>query len=307
MANHKSSLFPLILLISGCAADDASLDELSQASPTEVISEREDAEEVEIIYREATESLEVVVDVEKLTRAAQGSTIEMKIDVTTPDGTTTRHDLHWTNGEDLAIPRIEAPVLHNGSYEVVVTELAIDGRALEMPGVSGQRMRMNVQSDLDSLRSHNDNDDGNWDDDGGHDDDDDDDDDDGGHHDGGGWDDDDDGGHDDGDGGWDDDGGHGGGGGGGHGDKKCKKKGKKKHGSDHNDKLHGSDRNDSIYGYDGKDKLWGYECNDKLYGGRGDDNLKGGKGKDYLDGGKGYDRCEGGAGKDEFRSCEDIY
>jgi hypothetical protein len=298
MANHKS-LFPLILLISGCAADDVSLDELSQASPTEVSSEREDAEDVEIIYREATESLEVVVDVEKLTRAAQGSTIEMKIDITNPDGTTTRHDLNWTNGEGLAIPRIEAPVVHNGSYEVVVTELAIDGRALEMP-FSGQPMRMNVRGDLESLRSHND--DGNWDDDGGHD---------GGHDDDGDWDDDgghDDDGHDgghDGDGGWDDDGGHGGGGG--HGGQKCKKKGKKKYGDDHSDKLRGTEYNDILYGKGGNDKLWGYECHDELYGGKGDDNLRGGKGKDYLDGGKGYDRCEGGAGKDEFRSCEDIY
>lgn len=295
MKNRKTSLFPLVLLISGCTADDASLDELSRVSPAEITTEQspeselsdESDEDIEIIYREATASLEVVVDVDKLTRAARGSTIEMKIDVTTPDGVTTRHDLNWTSGEGQDVPRIEAPVVHDGPYEVVVTELAVDGRVLE-GALTQQRLRMDVRGDVQpqaALGDDGHDDDGDHDG-GDHDDDDDDDD--------GDW---DDGDHDDDDGDWEEDGGHNG--------KKCKK-GKTKHGGDYGDKLHGSDRNDKIYGYGGRDKLWGYECNDELYGGKGNDTLRGGKGRDFLHGGKGEDRCEGGAGKDEFRSCEYI-
>jgi hypothetical protein len=299
MKNHNKALFPLVFLISGCAADEVPLDELARVAPTETMTEQsENEEEIEILYREASESLEVVVDVEKLTRTALGSTIEMQIDVTTPDGATTRHDFNWTKDEDQAIPRIEAPVLNDGVYEVVVAELAIDGRILDRPFT---RQRMDVRTSRDPQESHrDDDDDGGWDDDDDGDHDGDwDDDDDGGHD--GDWDDDDDGGH---DGGWDDDddGGHDGGG---HGGKKCKK-GKKRHGSDYGDKLHGSDRNDILYGHDGKDKLWGYECHDDLYGGKGRDILKGGKGDDFLHGGKGEDTCIGGKGKDEFRSCEYI-
>jgi Ca2+-binding RTX toxin-like protein len=307
MENRNKSLLPLLFLISSCAADDAPIDQLSRASPAEMATEESperdlsiDEEEIEIIYREATSSLEVAVNVEKLTRMAGGSTIEMQVEVTTPDGATTRHDFSWTNGEDRVIPRIEAPVLHNGLYEVVVTELAIDGRMLDG---SFMRQRMDVRGDRDPQESHQDGG-GGWDDDddddGGHDGWDDDDD---GDHDGGDWDDDDDGGHDGGDwdddddGGWDDDGGHGG--------DKCKR-GKKKHGGDSNDKLRGTERNDLLYGHDGRDKLWGYECHDSLYGGDGRDTLKGGKGRDFLHGGKGEDTCEGGQGKDEYRSCERI-
>lgn len=289
MANHKTTLFPLILLISGCAADEIPLDELPRVSPAEITTEEslDDQEEIEIVYREADETMEVVVNMEKMARA--GSAIEMLIDVTTPDGATTRHGFNWTNGDDREIPRIEAPVLSNGPYEVVVAELVIDGRALDGPFT---RQRMDVRGGLEPQGHSHDDNGGDWDDDddGGdwHDDDD-------GDHDGGDWDD-DDGDHDGGD--WDDDDG-------GHGGKKCKN-GKKKHGSDYGDKLRGTDRNDSLYGYDGKDKLWGYECHDSLYGGNGRDFLKGGSGHDFLHGGKGEDVCQGGKGKDEFRSCEYI-
>jgi hypothetical protein len=298
MKNRNKTLFPLIFLISGCAADEIPLDEQPRDSPAEMTTDEfDDEEDIVIVYREADEIMEVVVNVEKMARAARGSTIEMLIDVTTPDGVTTRHDFNWTNGEEREIPRIEAPVLRNGLHEVSIAELAIDGQVLVGPF---PRQRMDVRAGDDPQESHK-HDDGGWDDDdgdhdGGWDDDD-------GDHDGG-WDD-DDGDH---DGGWDDDDGDHDGGwedGGGHGGKKCKK-GKKKHGSDYSDNLHGSDRNDTLYGHDGKDKLWGYDCHDELYGGKGRDTLKGGDGKDYLDGGKGEDTCVGGKGKDEFRSCEYI-
>ena len=307
MKNRKTTLFPLALLISACAADELSLDEdeIARDSPAELATEKsldstlfaDENEDIEIVYHEATASMEVLVNVEKLKRTARGSTVEMQIDVTTPNGATTRHDVDWTNGEKQDVPRIAAPVVHDGLYEVVVTDLAVDGRTLEGPFT---RLRMEVQGGDDPQEApgggggHHDDDDG----DGGdwHDDDDDD---------GGDWhdDDDDDGGDwhddDDDDGGWD---GGGGGHGGGH---KCKQ-GKKKHGSDYGDKIHGTDRNDKIYGYDGKDKLFGYDCHDELYGGNGRDTLKGGEGKDFLHGGKGEDSCDGGPGKDEFRSCEYV-
>ena len=39
------------------------------------------SDQFQIVYREATASMEVIFDVEQLTRAEQGSTIEMQIDV----------------------------------------------------------------------------------------------------------------------------------------------------------------------------------------------------------------------------------
>lgn len=281
MQTRNIALFPLVLLISGCVADDLSMDELPRNSPAEITTEESlipesssvDDDEIEIVYSEASESLEILVNVEKFARTAPGSTVEMQIAVTTADGVTTRHDLNWTSGGLQEIPRIEAPVLQDGLYEVVVTELVVDGRVQDRPLT---RQRMDVRGDLDLYSSpHDDDDDGGWEDD---------------DDDGGDWDDD------------DDDGGHDGGG---HGGKKCKE-GKDKHGSNYDDKLRGTERNDTLYGRDGKDKLWGYECHDRLYGGNGRDTLRGGQGDDFLDGGKGEDSCIGGKGKDKFRSCEYI-
>jgi hypothetical protein len=291
MSSRQKAIFPFVLIISSCTA-------ATEESPEpELESSVDDDDDIQIVYREASASFEIVLNVEELSRIAQGSTIEMKVDVMSPDGITTRHDRSWTRGEDQEIPRIETPVVHDGAYEVVLTELAIDGRVLERPFT---RQRMEVLGDRDHEGHHDDG----WDHD--HDDGWDDDDDDGGHHDDG-WDDDghhddgwdhDDGDHDD---GWDDDDDHGDD----DDDHKCKR-GKTIHGDDSSDELHGSKRNDIIHGQDGKDRLWGYECHDRLYGGKGRDILKGGEGDDFLHGGGGEDTCVGGSGHDEFRNCERV-
>jgi hypothetical protein len=299
MSSRKQAILPFVLIIGGCVADDAPslAGTATEESPDSEASADAD-DDIQLVYREASASFEIVMNAEALSRIARGSTIEMKVDVTTPDGITTRHDRSWTDGEDQEIPRIETPVVHNGAYEVVLTELAIDGRVLERPF---KRQRMEV---LGGHEHGGDHDDGWDDDDGDHDDGWDDDDDDG--HDG--WDDDDDGDHDDGwdddddddddgdhDDGWDDD----------DDDRKCKR-GKTIHGDDSRDELRGSKRNDIIHGNDGKDRLWGYGCHDRLYGGKGRDILEGGSGDDLLHGGGGEDTCVGGRGDDEFRSCERV-
>jgi hypothetical protein len=226
LKNHKTTMFPLLVLLIGCVADDefaferVTAESLSEAMTDESLESIDD--DVQLDYRKATASLDVALNVDKFAGAASASTIDCTIDVTTPDGMTTRHELSWTKSEDQEIPRFEIPVLDNGPYEVVLTGLAIDGQALEVPFT---RQRLDVKADRDEAErshrghgrgrghghghghgghGHGHHDDGGHDDDdddGGHHDDDDDDDDDGGHH----------GGHDHGDDDDDDDGGHHGG------------------------------------------------------------------------------------------------
>lgn len=87
-----------------------------------------DRDDIVITYDEGTSTMEAHVDLEQFEELAQGSTIEMSVDVKSPDGTAAHHELAWTSGEDLKIPQIAMQAASMGRYEVKVTGLAIDGQ-----------------------------------------------------------------------------------------------------------------------------------------------------------------------------------
>jgi Ca2+-binding RTX toxin-like protein len=91
-----------------------------------------DGDDIQIVYDEASASMDIGIDVRKFDRV-EGSMIEIQVHVTTADGTQSRHDLVWTSGESGEILGFELPAVSNGLYEVVLTRLVIDGEAIAEP------------------------------------------------------------------------------------------------------------------------------------------------------------------------------
>jgi hypothetical protein len=137
--NHKFARGAqlLMLLCIGCSGD---LESEQAFREGEVAPEVEaslqsalrtlDADDIVITYDEGTSAMGVRVDLEQFEELALGSTIEMNVDVKLPDGTVTRHELGWTSGDDLEVPRVTLPAADWGRYEVVLTSLAVDGRTV---------------------------------------------------------------------------------------------------------------------------------------------------------------------------------
>jgi hypothetical protein len=123
MSTGKNILI-LVLLGAGCMPEpsDPQFDESSITL---------DEEPIQIVYDEATASIGVGLDIEGLVQRVEGSTIEIQVDVTTPDGIKTRHELDWTIGDDRALSGFGVPALSNGLYEVELTRLAIDGEMID--------------------------------------------------------------------------------------------------------------------------------------------------------------------------------
>jgi hypothetical protein len=127
----------LLLLSLGCSEDFESEEVFREG---EVAPELEasledalrtlDSDNILISYDEGSASMEVVVELEQFAELARGFTVEMNVEVRLPDGTVTRHELDWTSGEDLEVPRIALPARETGRYDMALTSLAINGRAV---------------------------------------------------------------------------------------------------------------------------------------------------------------------------------
>ncbi len=135
----KSNSFRLILargaqlsmvLAVGCSGDH----ELAVTAESEASLEHAlrtlDSDDIVITYDERSSSMEVGVDLDQFAELAQGFTVEVNVEVKLPDGTVARHELDWTSGEDLEVPRIALPAGEWGRYEVEMTSLAVDGETV---------------------------------------------------------------------------------------------------------------------------------------------------------------------------------
>jgi hypothetical protein len=121
----------------GCSADSATEEQLRDsavANDAEAALETAlralDDQDIVFSYYEKSSSVDVVVELEQVSRLARGFTIEFQLDVVLPDGTNVRHELDWTSGDDDEVPRIAFPSAGSGRYEATVSNLAIDGRPL---------------------------------------------------------------------------------------------------------------------------------------------------------------------------------
>jgi Ca2+-binding RTX toxin-like protein len=123
MSNSKT-IFALVLLATGCLPEPAN-EQFDESSITL------DEEPILFVYDEASASIGIGVDIEELAARVQGSTIEIQVDVITPDGIRTRHDLDWTSGDERALAGFGVPALSNGLYEFELTRLAIDGETID--------------------------------------------------------------------------------------------------------------------------------------------------------------------------------
>ncbi len=143
-SHHPKAILPqlLLLLSLGCSEDPASEqpfreDEVTpQLEPSlEGALRTLDSDDIVITYDERSSSMEVGVDLNQFAELARGFTVEMNVEVKLPDGTVARHELDWTSGEDLEVPRIAVQDADRGRYEATVTSLAVDGQAiLDAPG-----------------------------------------------------------------------------------------------------------------------------------------------------------------------------
>lgn len=134
------TILTLVFLGTGClpAPADEQFDESSMTL-------EEDA--IQIVYDEASASIGVDVDIEAFAPEADGSTIEIQVDVTAPDGTNTRHELNWTSSEERSHGGFGIPALSNGLYEIELTRLAIDGETIDGMTARGSMTLLGVRSE----------------------------------------------------------------------------------------------------------------------------------------------------------------
>lgn len=98
-----------------------------------------------MIYDEETASMDIAVNIEQF-RADEQNSVELRVDVVTPDGDKTRHDIDWTRGDGPMIPQVQIPVTETGTYEVVLSKLSIDGRAVDVSRVYRNMEILGVRS-----------------------------------------------------------------------------------------------------------------------------------------------------------------
>jgi hypothetical protein len=89
-----------------------------------------DSDDIVIIHDEGSARMEIRVALDQFAELARGFRVEMNLEVKLPDGTVTRHELDWTSGEDLEVPRIALPAREMGRYEMALISLAINGRTI---------------------------------------------------------------------------------------------------------------------------------------------------------------------------------
>jgi Ca2+-binding RTX toxin-like protein len=154
MFAFTAPLFTLAWL--GCTPDTES-DALARASDLVESSEARleaalrglDQDDLIISYYEASSHVEMHVELEPFTELARGFTIEMLLDVSSPGGTRSRHELSWTSGED-AVPQIVLSTAGVGHYEMVLESVTIDGRVIDGLTLS-HVMRLRSEASLSGI------------------------------------------------------------------------------------------------------------------------------------------------------------
>jgi hypothetical protein len=239
MARNKAIL--LVVLALGCSAET----DVGEAGESlEATLNGFDDEDIVLVYDEASGRIDVVVDTGDLEWRALDPTVELQVEVVSPDGSRTLHDLGFAQDEDdPEATRVEMPALDEGLYEVTVSRWAIDGETVAGPIVH-RTMELLRVGDGEEGKGKD------------HDDDDDDDKDckkgklikgsDG------------------------------------RDELRGTKRKDTLLGFDGKDSLKGFECPDVLRGGKGKDELWGHEGRDLLDGGKGKDICRGGKGKDKF-------------------------
>ncbi len=105
-----------------------------------------DRDDLIISYYEASSHAEMRVELEPFVDLARGFTVELLIDVNSPDGTNSRHELSWTTGDD-EVPQIVMPAAQLGRYEMVLESVAIDGRVIDGLALN-QVMRLRSEASM---------------------------------------------------------------------------------------------------------------------------------------------------------------
>jgi hypothetical protein len=147
MTRNKAILVAVLAL--GCADETDMADE--QLDESSIVGEADD-EAIVIEYDEATARVDVAVNFSELERRALDPTVEMQVEIVSPDGSRAIQQLGFDReDDDPGAMRLEVPALDEGLYEVTLSHLGepILHQSMELLGVGDSQRGKDKDDDDD--------------------------------------------------------------------------------------------------------------------------------------------------------------